>query len=221
MTRPEYVIGPTDRILVVGRTGSGKSTLARAMFYTGARLVVIDPKHEEDVPGAQVVYSPGDFRRVYPQRSRRVVFRPDPEDARHGDVDEVLRRVLAYGNARVLLHETVDYATTTWILPALRRVVKVGRSLGVGAVMLAQRPVGLHNDVVAESEHAFVFDLAMPGDRDKLAAIGCPDLTQRVGRPYAFLYYGPTTGGRAVACDPIPITNPAGPLPAAPATGGA
>lgn len=206
-----FDIGITDRVLIVGRAGCGKSTLARALFYGYRNLVVIDPKHEEIVPRAVVVYTFEQFRQVYPQRSTRVVFRPDPTDPRHADVGQVIARVLEYRRACLLLHETVDYASSTWILPELRRAVKIGRSLEVKVVALAQRPMGLHNDVIAESEHVFIFDLAMQGDRDKLAGIAGDGARERVGHLFDFLYCGPATRGDVVRCPALqlPSSSPA------------
>ncbi len=211
MSTPGFLIGPTDRVLIVGRTGSGKSTLARALFYGHRALVVIDPKHEELLGRGLVVGSAAEFRAAYPQRSTRVVFRPDPEDPRAADVDEVIRRVLAYGNTCLLLHETIDYASPARIVPALRRAVKTGRTRGVPVVVCSQRPMGLHNDVIAEAEHVFVFDLALEGDRDKVAGIVGDGVRERIGRPFAFLYAGPGTAGDVVSCEPLHLGVPGAP----------
>lgn len=208
-----FTIGPTDRVLVVGRTGSGKSTLARALFYGQRQLVVVDPKHEEVLPRSITVWSPREFAQVYPQRTTRVLFRPDPEAVRSDDVDEMLRRVLRYGRTCVLLHETVDYASPTRILPSLRRAVKTGRSLNVPVISCSQRPIGLHNDIVAESDHVFAFDLGLDGDREKIAGVGGAGFLERPGHEHGFLYWGVrTTAGRVVSCPPLDL--PASPAPA-------
>jgi hypothetical protein len=146
------------------------------------------------------------------------VFRPNPEDHRADDLDEVIRRVLAYGRTCLLLHETVDYANPNRIVPALRRAVKTGRTLGVPVVACSQRPIGLHNDVIAESDHVFAFDLALEGDRQKIAGVGGPGFLERPRERHGFLYYGPTSGGRVVACPPLaaPRSSPA--LAAQPST---
>lgn len=208
MTRPAIVVGPADRVLVLGQTGSGKSTLVRALFYGHRALVVVDPKHEELLPRSITVYTPADFRRVYPQRSTRVVFRPNPEDPRSDDVDEIIRRVLAYGRTRVVFHEMVGYAGANRVVPAVARLWKTGRTLLAPAVACSQRPIGLHNDVIAESEHVFAFDLALEGDRRKVAGIGGDGFLERPADKYGFLYYGPGTGGRVVSCPPLAAPPP-------------
>jgi len=83
--------------------------------------------------------------------------------------------------------------------------VKVGRSLTVGVTICSQRPMGLHNDVIAESEHVFIFDLQLPGDREKLAGIVGEGALVRVTEPFGFLYYGPTTHGDVVRCSPLQL----------------
>ncbi len=217
----EIVVRPDEHVFIGGATGSGKSTLARALFYGYSRLVVIDPKHEELVPRALVTYTPAEFRQAWPQRAPRVVFRPDPEDPKHRDVDEVIRRVLAHRRCRIVLHETADYAQPGWIVPALRRALMTGRSLEVGVGACSQRPIGLHNVVLSEASHLFVFRLALEGDREKLAGVIGPAALEQPASAYGFLYGGPAMGGRVVACPPLPVPAPTSPVDPAQTGGGA
>ena len=89
-------------------------------------------KHAREVLGVSSAATPAEVRQAFPQRSTRIVYRPNPEDPGSDDVDQVIRRILQYGRTCLLLHETVDYASPTRIVPALRRASKVGRSLGGG-----------------------------------------------------------------------------------------
>lgn len=198
-------IRPDQHLLVCGATGTGKSTLLRVLTYGYSRLVVIDPKHEELVPRALVVYSAAEFRQAWPQRSPRVVFRPDPEDPKHRDVDEVIRRCLAHRRVRIAIHETVDYAQSSWVVPSLRRALMTGRTLEVGIAAASQRPIGLHNVVISEASHVFVFRLSLEGDRDKLAGVLGPGVLAPPEHEHGFLYGGPALGGRVVACPPLRV----------------
>jgi DNA helicase HerA-like ATPase len=197
------VIGPADRVVIVGQTGSGKSTLARLLTSADRQLVVVDPKWEEELESA-IVTDAATFHRVWPQRSTRVIIRPDP--VRQGeDVDEAIARVLRWGRARVLFHEVVDYASSSKVIPSLRRAAKVGRSLGVSLVVCSQRPVGVHNDVLAEADHLVAFRLLLEGDRQKVEGIIGEPLPVLVG--HEFVYWSPAT--RLVRCSPIDPGPPA------------
>jgi len=218
MTR--ITIAPSERAAIVGRTGSGKTTLARQLVGTYRNLVVIDPKWRFELARTMVVAgSAADFARLYPQRTTRLVYRPDPESSDHADVDAVIRRVLRYGRTCLCLDEAMDYATPSAILPAYRRALTQGRELLVPVVSLTQRPRAVHNTVLSEAEHLFVFDLQVASDRDKMADLAGDALRERILTPYAFAYYGPATGGHVVMCPPLRL--PAPPLaPGPPATGG-
>ena len=209
-----FLILPSERVTIVGRTGSGKTTLARLLVGGDRNLVVIDPKWRFELPRTQLaVGTARAFAELWPQRSTRVVYRPDPESNTHDDVDQVIRRVLRYGRTRILVDEAMDYATPNAILPAYRRAETQGRELLVSMVSLTQRPRGIHNILLSEAEHLFVFDLAVASDREKVAAIGGDQLAERPGEPYAFWYVGPATNGAAVHCPPLRIPT-AVPAPA-------
>lgn len=204
MTR--FTLAPSERVLIVGRTGSGKTTLARVLVGGYRNLVVIDPKWRFELPRTLTLYSPADFRQVYPQRSTRIIFRPDP-NALFDQVDEVLGRVLTFGRTAINVDEALDLATATRIVPAYRRLVKTGRELLCPVISCSQRPTGLHNDVIAEAEHLFAFDLHLATDRAKVAGIGGDGLLEQPGEPYAFFYYGPATGGQVVRCPPLALPD--------------
>ncbi len=57
----------SDRVFVCGRTGSGKSVLVKSLIIPRlVNYVMYDYKHEIELPGAEVFYSPDDFRKKSP-----------------------------------------------------------------------------------------------------------------------------------------------------------
>ena len=77
--------------------------------------------------------------------------------------DEIIRRVLRYGRTALLVDESVGLADTARIVPAYRRAIVTGRELYVPVISCTQRPTAVHNVVLSEAEHYFVFDLQLDG----------------------------------------------------------
>ncbi len=207
--------GNAERILIVGRTQSGKSTLVRVLVAGYSSLVVIDHKRRFELPRTVIVDGPAAFRQTWPQRARRVIYRPDPHAKRGADVELVIERVLAYGRTALVVDESMELSTSGWILPAYKRAVTQGAALLVPVYSVTPRQIGVHNVLLTEAEHVFVFDLAGQGDRDKLAGYYGAELVDRPAAPYAFAYAG---AGRVVRCAPLHVSPD--PSPASSTIGG-
>jgi hypothetical protein len=132
-----------------------------------------------------------------------VIVRPDPA-ADLAELDAILQRVRRYGSSAVVVHEAMFYATAATILPELKRIMVAGAGLGIVAWNLTQRPVGVHNVLLSESRHVFVFDLALEDDRRKVAGVVGPGALERPRERFGFGYYGPTTAG-LVPCTPLEL----------------
>lgn len=201
--------GHAQRILVVGRTQSGKTTLVKQLVGGYSSLVVIDPKRRFELPGVVVVdRDPRLFAQTWPQRHRRVVYRPDPNAERSADAGLVIRRVLRYGRTALVIDEAMALCTQGWIQPDYKNAITQGAELLVPVYSLTQRPVGVHNVLLTEAEHFFVFDLQSATDRDKVADFVGDGAGERPRVAYGFLYAGVATDGRVVTCPPLTIADP-------------
>jgi hypothetical protein len=208
MSAPAVAIGPKERTLIVGRTQSGKTTLVRVLIAGYRSLVVIDPKHRFELARTvTIVGDPRVFAQTWPQRARRVIYRPSAEDPRHDDVGLVIRRVLAYGRTALVIDEAMELCTQGSILPAYKKAITQGAEIYVPVYSLTQRPVGVHNVLLTESEHFFIFDLPGEPDRTKMADFIGDGAGERVGEPYVFLYAGIASGGSVVRCPPVDLAS--------------
>jgi hypothetical protein len=204
--RPNVTIGPKERTLIVGRTQSGKTTLSACLTGGYRSLVVIDPKHRVTLNRTvTVVGDPALFAQTWPQRARRVIYRPSSERHDHADVDLVIRRVIRYGRTALVVDEAMELCTQASILPAYKRAITQGAELYVPVISLTQRPIGIHNVLLTEAEHFFIFDLPGEPDRGKMADFIGDGAGERVGAPYEFLYAGLASGGAVVRCPPIDL----------------
>jgi hypothetical protein len=83
--------------------------------------------------------------------------------------------------------------------------MKMGRERNVGCWNSSQQPVNVHNTLMSEAEHYFIFELRIQAHRDKLAGfIG--DEVRRAEMPkHHFWYYSPDTMRHAVLMKPIKL----------------
>lgn len=169
-------------------------------------MVVIDAKHEESLARSITLYDVSSFAQTFPHRSSRIVFRPDPA-LEGADVDAVFARVMRYGHTAVVVHDAALFATATRIPPNYRRAILTGASVQVPVWSLIQRPIGVHNVLLSETDHVFLFTLHLLGDREKLAGVVGPGALEPAGVPFSFLYYGPSTAGQTIRCDPLEVAS--------------
>jgi energy-coupling factor transporter ATP-binding protein EcfA2 len=216
-TRPTASSTPIrwqDRTFITGDSGSGKSHLARALYLSAppaenGRKLVIDPQHSTLLAGL-----PGhvDFDDPYrwPDVGRLARFTPrDPFDLdAYGALYE---RVLKVGRTLVLCDEAGQVAPSRGgsVPRAALTYNVVGRKRGCGHLMCHTRPVDVDPRWTAAVQHVFGFDLPLPEDRRRFAAIaGIPpaELETIMGRlpKYGFIWSNRET--RAVTvCPPIPL----------------
>lgn len=200
---PNIEIKSNDRVMVCGRTGSGKSVLVnRLILPKMTNYVVYDYKHEFDFPGAEVFTSLGDFRQR-PDR-RAVIYRT--ATGSDEEFDGLCRQVFFRGNNTLVLDEIANHCDARRIMPHHDLIMRLGRSKGVGVINCTQRPRGLHNNVVSQCEHFFIFDLTQDTDRKKLAEF-CGDEVMTRARDFHFWYYN-IRAESPVLCRPVKLGAP-------------
>lgn len=184
---PKIEIKSSDRVFVTGRTGSGKSVLVQKLIIPQlTNFVIYDYKHEIDVPGAELFGAIGDFKRR--PNKRQIIYRPSIGSDE--EFDALCRQVFYRGNNTLVLDETLFHCQPGRITPHHSLIMRLGRSKGVGIVNCTQRPRDIHNNVISQCEHFFIFDLTQDTDRKKVADFCGPQLLTRFGdKEFHFYYY--------------------------------
>jgi ABC-type dipeptide/oligopeptide/nickel transport system ATPase component len=163
---PNIDIKSSDRVMICGRTGSGKSVLVnRLVLPKMTNYVVYDYKHEIEIAGAETFFSLNGFKKK--PNCRAVIYRPAA--ATDEEFDGLCKQVFYRGNNTLVLDEIANHCDAGRIQPHHDLIMRLGRSKGVGIINCTQRPRGIHNNVMSQCEHFFIFDLLQDTDRKKLA----------------------------------------------------
>lgn len=192
-------IKSNERIFVTGKTGSGKSVLVKNLLIPQLNsFVVYDYKHEIEYPGAEKFFRLADFKEN-PGR-HEIIYRPSTGS--EAEFDGLCRQVYSRGRNVLILDEVADHTAPGRIARYHDLIMRLGRSRGVGIINCTQRPIGVHNNILSQSEHFFIFALPLEGDRKKLAGFCGPRVLEKLPADYWFWYYTPSMDEPAL-CKPL------------------
>lgn len=192
-------IKSNERVCVCGKTGSGKSHLVRQLLSCFNRVIFFDPKRENFDLKGDVVYNLDDVKEKIKQPNFFIIYAPlSLNDA---EFDEFCKLVYYEGNLTLILDEVISlgsHKVNEWH----NRLIRLGRSRGIGIWHLIQRPSFVSNYILSESEHFFLFKLQTEQDRKKIKGIigDCAELLNDLPQ-YHFVYYNHLEEARA--CPPV------------------
>lgn len=194
-------IKSNERIFVTGKTGCGKSVLVKKLLIPNMHsFVIYDYKNEINIPGAEIFHSISDFKEK-PNR-QEIIYRPTV--ANDEEFDALCRQVFLRGKNVLILDEVADHTTASKIVRHHDLIMRVGRSKGVGIVNCTQRPIGVHNNIISQCEHFFIFALNLEGERKKLAGFCGPKVLEKLPGDFWFWYYH-TSMNEPVLCKPLKL----------------
>jgi hypothetical protein len=165
----EIMPGHTDRAISIGQTGSGKTTLMQFLCETRRFVVVLDSKGTIRWNGYTRVTS---LDRVYKLKAAehpRIIYAPSYEELQDADtVEEFFRWVYQRRHCTVYVDEVASIATATDFPFHLGACYMRGREHGVEIWASTQRPSRIPLICYSEAEHAYVFRLNFPADRQRV-----------------------------------------------------
>jgi hypothetical protein len=171
-------------IFVAGQTGSGKSELVKRSIVTCPRLITYLPKAEDTgYPGVYFNGRLGEKNQmlrwwdyVNDRCGRwRIVYRP-ANKFDGNEFDAFARWVHAISDCTVLAEECGDYLKSSMFqavdrFQGIRDLLCTGRTRGITAYWIHQRPAGIPPEVKTESRDAYLFYLQGEQDRDSVKGL--------------------------------------------------
>jgi len=188
---PRIRINPYDEhVIIFGQSGTGKSTFAEYLLKNYLRdkpFWLWDYSDEHKIEGVPSVYGVENLK--YKSAVYKLVEGSDDE------FEAFCVKAMTFTNLTVVIEEVQEYASKFGLPASLARLVRTGRRRGIAYISISQRPAEIHNAIVSNSHHRFIFRLDLPTDIEYLEKwIRCPkEVIQRLPN-YHFYYYSPRTG---------------------------
>jgi DNA helicase HerA-like ATPase len=177
-------------MVIVGASGSGKTVLERAVINElKPRLaLVIDPKctwgGTNGPPGYSIIRDPSLLGRLK-RDVKRILYRPGPELHTTEAWDAVYRWAYYRGDLLVCTDEAFATMRGTHSPDWQRACITSGRELGVAMITCTQRPRGVDQRLLSESEIHVAFRLRKLDDRKAMEDYIGPSIFLRPPK-YAF-----------------------------------
>lgn len=215
MPQPRYDLaqiapGARNRALMVGQTGCGKTTLARWLIRRYTYCLALDPKitlgasdsdGEGHLAGFALARSPAELEELAGSENW-LQYRPDPEYQSLDYWDSIYRWVFDRRNTYVYTDETNLVCAGHIPTDGMRACVTSGRERGIGMLHATQRPAGVPQILLSESESFYVFRLEKLSDRKRMAEM-MPEqcVLAHIARGHDFWYQGPGRGCQYLSLD--------------------
>lgn len=161
-----------ERSSFLGCSGSGKTTLAEKVLSVYDYSVVLDTKHDLEWQGYKVFY---DLDEMIDNYADRNLYRPPRgfERDKHYELQtELFEWIWHRKHTAIYIDEATQISTSTQICPSLFDLITRGRSRGISVLSGSQRPSGLKQEFLSESENIYCFQLRLPSDKDKVLKFG-------------------------------------------------
>jgi len=190
-------IRTNDRVCIFGRTGSGKTVLELFLLSKlKTNVIVYDIKKALKLP-YQKATTPEELQALVGS------IHYMPASLEEDDFNDVCEYTYERGNITVI-HDECSYSSESFKISRWYKECLVrGRERGVGMINVSQRPMGIHNAIISESNHFFVFQLILDSDVEKLRSVIPREYVERVYTLPEFHYLYADTFRNIKMCAPI------------------
>lgn len=153
-----------ENIFICGSSGTGKSTLLEHLLKTYLTVGYIfwvwdinDQYHFTNIVYdlEDLAYRPLIYKVQTGSNDEFIAFIKKANSITHSDGNSYLI---------VAIEEAQQYAPKYNLPPELASLVRVGRNKKRTFISVSQRPAQIHNDVISNTHHRFIFRLDLPSD---------------------------------------------------------
>lgn len=194
-------IRSNDRVIFLGKTGSGKTYLAKKLIKQYKRVVVYDAKHElgELTTEDYITSNLSELKEIIQEHNFLTVYQPFDLDKE--SFDGFCKTVFNRGNLTLFFDE-ISYISLTQE-GYFNKILRMGRSRGIGCWLCAQRPSWIDQFILSEAEHYFIFQMQLKADRQKICGVLGEEAEDKINslKKYHFLYFNYHQG--FFQCNPI------------------
>ena len=179
MSAVEHI--PTNKhVLICGSTGSGKSYLAEQYLKGYKYVIKLDTKDEtnerrrkglspwEGLREGRDFVVISDFEQLDDCEADKIIFNPSYYDQTEDLFNRFFDWVFLRENTIVWIDEVMGLATAYRMPRALLRIYTQGRSKNVGLWACSQRPAGIPQIILANSDYYFIFNMNNINDRKRI-----------------------------------------------------
>lgn len=196
-----------EHIFIAGQTGTGKTTLAKALLRARKFVVVLDPKNtfRDAAFGGTIVRRLKDLPNC---PNPHIIYRPSVRNGERTkeNLDAFFWWIYDRRNTTVYVDEAALISKDGNMPDGYLACLVEGRELGISVISASQRPKNIHNSIISESSHYFIFRLNLKTDREKVGDIIGDDVIKFYKpRKYFFWYFAPADMEEPTLCTPIAI----------------
>jgi len=157
---------------IVGPQGSGKTFLAKQYALQLSRVIVFDPLHDPEWPGATVNWNPREAARLTSGRAFKLHYCPREIEERKANVpglDYMASLAWQRGNCTLMVEEAHTVLSSHTAPPYMLRLCRVGRNHGVSTLWISHRFTGIHPSLRLNATKYIFFRITEPLDLDAIA----------------------------------------------------
>jgi DNA helicase HerA-like ATPase len=191
----KLTIKNSEHVFIAGSTGSGKTILAQSFGAKEKKVIVLDTKgtfYFEPflLSDDYIIVETLEDLKNRAHKINKIVYRPIFQELNQESFNEFFKFCYYLGNITIIVDEAMQVIKNHMSIPEYYAgILQRGRELNVSIWSLTQRPSGIHQLIMSEATHYFIFRLTLMNDRKKISDITGQEKFLKVPKGFNFRYW--------------------------------